>query len=212
MEKKNSSEAMHERILKGALVVFSDKGYASATIKDISAKVGCNTVTIFRHFEDKLGLFLQVIEHYHEYNMDEEFLKTKLSYMNVHNDFSIMSSYFFYSIYQHIDILRIYISDGHNFEPVSKYLWFIPDKMKDFVMEYLEAMYSDYMTASDASMIAELFLSYIIRTCLRNNVHDGEDEFSRKIANEAKEEMIVSVDLVLELIMLHINEKRTGVR
>ena len=48
---------MHERILKSALEVFSEKGYSAATIRDISSRAGCNTVTVFRHFEDKLGTF-----------------------------------------------------------------------------------------------------------------------------------------------------------
>ena len=64
MAKYGNVNEMHERILKSALEVFSEKGYSAATIRDISSRAGCNTVTVFRHFEDKLGLFLQVVERY----------------------------------------------------------------------------------------------------------------------------------------------------
>ena len=64
MAKKSNSADMHEKILQSALVVFSAKGYSAATIKDISRHAGCNTVTIFHHFEDKLGLFFQVVERF----------------------------------------------------------------------------------------------------------------------------------------------------
>ena len=119
---------MHERILKSALEVFSEKGYSAATIRDISSRAGCNTVTVFRHFEDKLGLFLQVVERYRSFAFDSEDLNRKLSYLNLHNDFRIMSDYFFGLVYHNIDILRIFINDGHNYEPVSQYLWFIPEE------------------------------------------------------------------------------------
>ena len=82
---------MHERVLKSALEVFSEKGYSAATIRDISSRAGCNTVTVFRHFEDKLGLFLQVVERYRSFAFDSEDLNRKLSYLNLHNDFRIMS-------------------------------------------------------------------------------------------------------------------------
>lgn len=86
MPKKTDGETMHERILHSALEIFSDKGYFAATIKDISNRAGCNTVTIFRHFEDKMGLFLQVVERYHKFEFDAEALNLKLSYKFLKNN------------------------------------------------------------------------------------------------------------------------------
>mgnify|MGYP004636894147 CR=1 FL=1 len=209
MPKKTDGETMHERILHSALEVFSDKGYSAATIKDISNRAGCNTVTIFRHFEDKMGLFLQVVERYHKFEFDAEALNLKLSYINLHNDFRVLADYFFDQIYKHIHILRIFINDGHNFEPISKYLWFIPEEMKQFVEDYLESMYPERISASDLGMLSEMFLCYIIRTCLRINVHDGIEENSRQIAQEAKAVMSQSVDMMVELILLQVREPAT---
>ncbi len=202
MAKKNSAADMHERILESALEVFSDKGYSAATIRDISNRAGCNTVTIFRHFEDKMTLFLQVVEHYHEFKFDAEDLNLKLSYLNLHGDFRIMADYIFDLMYQNIHILRIFINDGHDVGPISKYLWFVPEDLKTFVSGYLEAMYPDRLRASDISTITEMFLCYIIRTCLRTNVHEGIEETSRQIAKEAREIMAPGVDMVVDMIMM----------
>lgn len=207
MAARSSAREMHEKILHSALIVFSEKGYSAATIKDISNHAGCNTVTIFRHFEDKLGLFLQVVERYQEFIFDTEELNSKLGYMNLHSDFRIMADYFFDSIYQNIHILRIFINDGHNFEPISKYLWFIPDQMKEFVINYLQSMYLDQISAQEAAMLTEMFLCYIIRTCLRLNVHEGVEENSRQIAKEAKQVLMPSVDMIVNMILLQIKER-----
>lgn len=207
MAGRSNAWEMHEKILNSALIVFSEKGYSAATIKDISYHAGCNTVTIFRHFEDKLGLFLQVVERFHEFKFDAEELNTRLGYMNLHNDFRIMADYFFDSAYQHIHIMRIFINDGHNFEPISKYLWFIPDQMKEFVINYIHSMYLDRISVQDASMLTEMFLCYIIRTCLRLNVHDGVEENSRKIAKEAKAVLMPGVDMIVNMILLHLKKQ-----
>lgn len=208
MVRRSSANEMHERILQSALEVFSAKGYSAATIKDISNRAECNTVTIFRHFEDKLGLFLQVVERYQKFEFDAEVLNLKLSYMNLHSDFRVMADYFFNLMYQNIHILRIFINDGHNFEPISKYLWFIPEDMKKFVMVYLESLYPDKISTADISMITEMFLCYIIRTCLRINVHDGIEENSRQIAKDAKEVMSQSVDMIVNMIMMQVRDTR----
>lgn len=62
MPKKTDGETMHERILHSALEIFSNKGYSAATIKDISNRAGCNTVTIFRHFEDKKAVMSKSVD------------------------------------------------------------------------------------------------------------------------------------------------------
>lgn len=206
--KKHNAEEMHERILQSALEVFAKKGYPAATIKDISNRAGCNTVTIFRHFEDKMGLFLQVVEHFSRFRFDRERLQAKLSYLNLHSDLRIMADYYFETLYQNIDIMKIFISDGHNFEPVSKYLWFIPEELKEFTMEYLEDMYMERLTDEDIRLNTEMFLCFIIRTCLRIGAHDEENQDYRQILKESKAVMAASVDMMVDILLLQI--KKTG--
>lgn len=65
-------------------------------------------------------------------------------------------------------------------------------------------MYMEKISSSEAAMITEMFLCYIIRTCLRINVHDGIEENSRQIENDAKAVMSVSVDMIVDLILMQV--------
>lgn len=53
-----------ERILESALQLFSEKGYLGATTKEIAKAAKISEVTLFRHFQTKENLFINVIEHY----------------------------------------------------------------------------------------------------------------------------------------------------
>ena len=68
-------------------------------------------------------------------------------------------------------------------------------------------MYPERIAVPDLAMLSEMFLCYILRTCLRINVHDGIEENSRQIAQEAKAVMSQSVDMMAELILLQVKTK-----
>lgn len=53
-----------ERILDTAMGLFSTRGYAGATTREIAHQAGVAEVTLFRHFASKEKLFEAVIAHY----------------------------------------------------------------------------------------------------------------------------------------------------
>jgi len=53
-----------DKILGGALRLFSKKGYLGATTKEIAKEAGVAEVTLFRHFPSKEKLFEEVINTY----------------------------------------------------------------------------------------------------------------------------------------------------
>jgi AcrR family transcriptional regulator len=53
-----------ERILDGALRIFSMKGYVGATTREIAGEAGVAEVTLFRHFASKERLFEEVVSRY----------------------------------------------------------------------------------------------------------------------------------------------------
>lgn len=57
-------EDTRERILNAAREVFSKKGYAGSTTKEISSVAELAEVTLFRHFETKNNLFCETISKY----------------------------------------------------------------------------------------------------------------------------------------------------
>ena len=210
MAERQSFEETHEKILRGALEEFSDKGYSAATIRDISRRAGCNSVTIFRHFADKQTLFQRVVERFRTLELDEEALQSRLSYMNVHGDLTVMASCFFESLFAHIHILRIFINEEAQLGEYAKDLWYLPTPFKDFVRDYLVTVYPGGISQADAALMAELFVSFIVRTCLRVNVQEGAEAHSRAVAREAREVMAPSVDMIADLCLLHVRRGREG--
>ena len=54
----------HEKILKSAFEVFSIKGYAGGTTKEIALNAKVSEVTLFRHFGSKEALFKEMLEYF----------------------------------------------------------------------------------------------------------------------------------------------------
>ncbi len=70
-----------QKILDAALKLFAEKGYNSATIRDITTEAGVNDSTLFRKFKTKENLFSSVlIQNYQK--MKEDF-----DSIIVHNEF-----------------------------------------------------------------------------------------------------------------------------
>jgi AcrR family transcriptional regulator len=61
---EGSCSVTRERILDTAIGLFSTKGYAGATTREIARQAGVAEVTLFRHFASKEKLFEAVISHY----------------------------------------------------------------------------------------------------------------------------------------------------
>jgi AcrR family transcriptional regulator len=58
---KAGSEDARSRILEAALDLFSDRGFHATTTRKIAQKAGVNEVTLFRHFNNKMTLFNEVM-------------------------------------------------------------------------------------------------------------------------------------------------------
>ena len=207
MEQRNTIVNMHDRILRAALEIFSEKGYFAATMKDISERAECNQVTIYRHFEDKKSLFLKVVDAYHAFYFDEEALNARLSYMNLHNDLMIMGDAFFDAVFSQIAILRIFINEGPSFPEIAKVTWFIPRELTAFVADYLNAMYFHKMRPQAREIIAESFAGFVVRICLRKNMHEGYTEKSRELMRTVREEISRCADLTVDMIMKETQKK-----
>ena len=63
MKKDNGkSEETKGALVEAAAEVFAEKGFKSATTRDIAARAGMNLASIHYHFGDKQGIYLAVIE------------------------------------------------------------------------------------------------------------------------------------------------------
>ncbi|MGH6955757.1 MAG: TetR/AcrR family transcriptional regulator [Caulobacteraceae bacterium] len=51
-----------EKIVAAAKILFAERGYEGATIRDIAAAAGMSTGAVFASFTDKADLFIQIVE------------------------------------------------------------------------------------------------------------------------------------------------------
>lgn len=65
MPKRTTDDAAKTRaeILRQAIILFAEKGFAATSAREISAAAGVTVGALFHHFESKLGLFKKVFEH-----------------------------------------------------------------------------------------------------------------------------------------------------
>ena len=61
---KEDAEATRNDVLRAALQVFSEKGYAAATLEDIADRAGVTRGAIYWHFDNKADLYNQSLEEF----------------------------------------------------------------------------------------------------------------------------------------------------
>lgn len=54
--------AKRDQILRGALAIFLEDGYEGTSMDRVAAAAGVSKITIYKHFQDKQGLFTALIE------------------------------------------------------------------------------------------------------------------------------------------------------
>jgi AcrR family transcriptional regulator len=64
IRKKKNTEKRREQILNAAMEVFTEKGYAEATIPEIAKEAGVAAGTIYLYFPSKRELFVAVIKNF----------------------------------------------------------------------------------------------------------------------------------------------------
>jgi AcrR family transcriptional regulator len=202
MEAQKSYQAMHTQILKSALVIFSLKGYSDATIEGISSSAGCNAITIFRHFGNKENLFYSVVEKNCKIDVPENSLRAKLCKSNLSKDLATIADVFFELIIKQIHILRIFINEGVYFPKIHKYIWLIPDSLKNFFVDYLNEVYPGDIQEDQVALIAEMFVGYITRQCCRYSVHCGIHTYSKELAEDFRTTSRDEIELILGMIMI----------
>lgn len=57
-----SAQLKREQILQGALKIFLQEGYEGTSMDRVAATAGVSKITIYKHFQDKEGLFTALIE------------------------------------------------------------------------------------------------------------------------------------------------------
>jgi len=81
--KRRTPSELRRDILAAAQAVFSEKGYAAASIREIAARADAAGPLIFRHFQDKATLFAAAVFEPLEKTLDENLSKSDPYWVNL---------------------------------------------------------------------------------------------------------------------------------
>lgn len=70
LEKKSKVQETRDRLLSAGLEVFSSRGYAGATVREICDAAGCNLASINYYFGDKAGCYQAVREYARQFRRE----------------------------------------------------------------------------------------------------------------------------------------------
>lgn len=67
------SERSRTAILEAALDLYSHRGYGATSMRDIAAKAGVSTGSVYHHFDDKEAIFQALLEQFQMVTMQPDF-------------------------------------------------------------------------------------------------------------------------------------------
>ncbi len=132
-----------DQILAAAMELFSEKGYAAVTTKEIAAKAQVSEVTLFRYFETKQALYYKVFEKYvFEPGMDDAFHQEQIG-EDLRSDLTNIALSCQNMIKRNLRLIKINMKDNHdlfNFEHDKSYVKKFPDVVKEKLIVYFADM------------------------------------------------------------------------
>lgn len=158
-----------ERILAAAKELFSEKGFAAVTTKEISNKAQISEVTLFRHFDNKRNLFKQTIQHYMASYKLDEFFTNEVEY-DLEKDLKKLSKLIYEILSANAPLIKMMIKDKmHNSTSWEK------TEAKQHCMlnelnNYFKTLYDRGQFNNDPEMAAIFFFSNINNYIIRNFV------------------------------------------
>ncbi|NJN86312.1 MAG: TetR/AcrR family transcriptional regulator [Leptolyngbyaceae cyanobacterium SL_7_1] len=183
-----------EQILKGAMQVFLQHGYAGTSMDRVAAKAGVSKHTIYNHFQGKQGLFIALIE--------------RLVLRNFHNEFgcelpltdpaSQVLRRFAQLILaktddpEYIAFVRLLFAESGRFPELAKlYYQEVIQAGHQFLSDYFKTHSEFHLT--DPEMTARIFIGSLITYVFSQEVLHG-----KSIESIPKDQLINAlIDLIL---------------
>lgn len=128
-----------EKIMKAAVQLISEKGYAAATTRSIAELAGVNEVTIFRHFDNKQGILHAVIDRFSYISVFEHILESEVSY-DLPKDLLYFSERYFQTMLPLENLVMIGLKEAKVFPEIEKELARVPRQLKEQLMIYFREM------------------------------------------------------------------------
>lgn len=161
----------HEKIIEAAKILFSTKGYAATTTKDIANQANVSEVTLFRHFESKRNLFHNALHGALENNLLINFFENELEY-DLENDLKKFSKYLFILYEENASLIKMLIKDKDSNDLSEISMPKAEQKVRCYGIEYFEKMHELGQIADDPHMCQKFFFHNAIGFLMRKFVFD----------------------------------------
>jgi AcrR family transcriptional regulator len=148
----------HDRILKAALKLFARRGYDGTTTKDLAEAAGVAEGTLFRHFETKKSILVEVATNgWIEILTD---LLTELSEMGSYKAVAQVMKRRMLHLQQNADLLRVCFMEVQFHEDLRDRIQTdVIEKMTDVAEVFFQtAMDQGIYRKMDARLVARVFL------------------------------------------------------
>lgn len=135
-QEPSSTEETRRRILEAATRLFTESGYAGSTTRRISEAAGVNEVTLFRHFESKQNLFMELFEKFGAPAVTAA-IEAQLS-GDYRQDLLRIGNYFMTLMIERRDIVRLVMCEASHFPDMAKVAVQNPRMIRQTLANYLQ--------------------------------------------------------------------------
>lgn len=169
-EIEHHDAAAHDRIIEAAMAIFSDKGYRTATTREIADRAEVNEVTIFRHFGSKEGLFEQTVQRYSPPPIFAEEL-TKDMTGDLAKDLTLLADKYFDAAVANAPYIRLSIMELPRNTDLIRIVSLIPVELCTHVAEYLHEKHDKgEIPKADFELLAQMFYDILFHYIMSTQV------------------------------------------
>ncbi len=169
------------KILKAAVVVFPQKGFAATTLQDIAQEAGISASAIYQHFKSKEDLFIALTDNLSfipildEINasLDEE---KDVGYDDVRRSLIEVGEGFLSTHTRDAEIVRMFIAESRSFPEVGKrYCMRLVGPVEKLLKRYLSAQMSrGVLRDVDVDLAVHAFYGIFLNFVVTQNLLFGE--------------------------------------
>jgi AcrR family transcriptional regulator len=172
-ETESHDPVAHDRILEAAMAVFSEKGYRTATTREIADRADVNEVTIFRHFGSKEGLFEQTVQHYSPPPIINKELEKKMT-GDLAKDLTVLADKYLDAAVASAPYIRLSIMELPRNPELIRIVTLIPVELSTHVAEYLHAKHDEgEIPKADFELLAQMFYDILFHYVVSAKVFSG---------------------------------------
>ncbi|MEI4803574.1 TetR/AcrR family transcriptional regulator [Bacillus sp. NPDC077411] len=131
-----------EKIIQATIELVKERGYKSATTKEIAMRAGVNEVTIFRNFKNKKGIIEAAVYEFSYVPHLKQFLQTEIVW-ELETDLKNLARHYHKFLNEVKDMISIGIRETGEFPELDDEIAKIPKGLKEELMIYFEKMQQD---------------------------------------------------------------------